>query len=45
MPEETNEPVPIKEQDGKKLWMIEGYRIWAATYYEALELLPMIKSF
>jgi len=45
MPEIVNEPEPIKEEAGKKLWIIEGYKIWAATYVEALQLLPLIKSF
>ena len=40
------EPKPIDIQpDGKKLYIIEGIRIWAFTYAQALELLPFIKSF
>lgn len=42
----NNEPKPISEQsDGKKLWVINGYRIWAYSYAQALELLPLIESF
>jgi len=44
--EMKNEPTPnaVKE-DGKKMWEIKGYRIWADTYQQALELLPLIESF
>ena len=38
------EPKPIKVKDGKKQWEIEGYRIWAVTYTQALDLLPIMKS-
>lgn len=27
------------------MWIIKGYKIWANTYPEALELLPLIESF
>lgn len=41
-----NEPKPIQESDdGKKLYIIEDYRIWAENYTQALKLLAMIKSF
>lgn len=43
---------PVSEQpDGKKLWIIPSnkdgvdYKIWAFTYQQALELLPMIENF
>ena len=39
-------PLPIKEeQDGKKLWIINGYRIWAQDYEQALELAALIDTF
>lgn len=39
-------PLPIKEQeDGKKLWIINGYRIWAENYQQALELAAMVDKF
>ena len=44
--EEREFPPHIEEQnDGKKLWIIEGYRVWAIDYMQALELLSLIKSF
>jgi len=44
--EERESPPHIEEQnDGKKLWIIEGYRIWATDYMQALELLSLIKLF
>jgi hypothetical protein len=46
------EPQPeIVQADGKKLWIIPSnkdgvdYKIWADSYQQALELLPMIESF
>jgi len=46
------EPQPEAVQaDGKKLWIIPSnkdgvdYKIWADSYQQALELLPMIESF
>lgn len=49
---ENIEPKHHGEQpDGKKLWIIKSivddveYKIWAHTYQQALELLPMIESF
>jgi hypothetical protein len=46
------EPQPVSEQaDGKKLWMVPSskgdgeYKIWAFSYQQALQLLPMIESF
>lgn len=38
-------PDEIDLNSGKSMWIIEEYRIWARSYKEALELLPMIKSF
>jgi hypothetical protein len=38
-------PEQINIETGKKMWVIDGYKIWARTYQEALELLPMIQSF
>jgi len=34
-----------EDANGKKMWTINGYKIWANSYMEALELLPMIESF
>jgi len=49
--ETDREPQPQAEQaDGKKLWLIPSnkdgvdYKIWAFSYKQALELLPMIES-
>lgn len=40
------QPTPEAEHaDGKKMWTINGYKIWAKSYMEAVELLPMIESF
>ena len=42
----SNEPQPIKvNDDGKKLYVIDGYRIWADNYKQALEHLAMIQRF
>lgn len=30
---------------GKKMWVIKGYKIWAHSYKQAMELLPMIENF
>ena len=38
-------PLPLKEQDGKKLWIINGYKVWAENYEQALELAAMIDTF
>lgn len=38
-------PDEINLETGKSMWIIEEYRIWADSYVQALELLPMIKSF
>lgn len=41
------EPPPdkIDLDSGKSMWIIKEYRIWAETYKQALEMLPMIESF
>jgi hypothetical protein len=41
------EPPPdqVNLENGKSMWIINGYRIWAKSYKEALELLPIIESF
>jgi len=38
-------PDQIDLDSGKSMWIIEDYKIWAYSYQQALELLPMIKSF
>jgi len=38
-------PDEIDLVSGKCMWEIKGYKIWARSYKEALELLPMIESF
>lgn len=38
-------PDAIDIENGKKMWVIDGYRIWARSYKEALQLLPLIQSF
>ena len=38
-------PLPLKEAEGKKLWIINGYRVWAENYEQALELAAMIDTF
>ena len=38
-------PLPLNEQDGKKLWVINGYKVWAENYESALELAAMIDTF
>jgi len=50
--EEDRLPKHHAEQaDGKKLWIVKStvgdveYKIWAYTYQQALQLLPMIESF
>lgn len=35
----------INLENGQKMWEIKGYRIWAHSYREALDLLPLIESF
>lgn len=40
------EPLPLKEQEnGKKLWIINGYRVWAQNYEQALEQAANIDTF
>lgn len=42
----TLDPTPdeINLVNGKCMWVIKDYRIWANTYREALELLPLIEE-
>lgn len=47
-----NEPTPVAIQgDGKKCYEIKSikdnciYKVWAQSYKEAVEMLPMIESF
>jgi len=37
-------PLPLKEQDGKKLWIINSCQIWATDYESALELAYMAQA-
>lgn len=37
-------PDEIDIDNDKMMWVIEGYRIWARNYQEALEILPFIQS-
>lgn len=37
-------PDKVDPQTGKKMWEINGYRIWARSYQEALEILPLIEQ-
>lgn len=43
-PEQSSDVKTEEERDGKKMFLIDGYRIWAKTYEEALELLSLIES-
>lgn len=38
-------PDEINTDTGKMMWKIKGYKIWADSYKQAQELLPMIESF
>jgi hypothetical protein len=43
---ESSLPQPIQvREDGKKLYVLDGYRIWADTYKDALEHLARIQKF
>ncbi len=46
--EETTVLDPAPDQidlaTGKKMWMLDGYRIWADSYQQALEILPLIQK-
>lgn len=35
----------INTENGQSMWTINGYRIWARSYREAVNLLPLIESF
>lgn len=41
----TPPPNQLNLESGKSMWVINGYKIWADSYQQALELLPMIESF
>lgn len=41
----TPPPDEVNLENGKSMWIINGYKIWARTYQEALQLLPLIESF
>ena len=41
----TPPPNQLDLESGKSMWVINGYKIWADSYQQALELLPMIESF
>ena len=46
MQNESSLPQPIEVRaDGKKLYVLDGYRIWADTYKQALEHLAKIQTF
>jgi hypothetical protein len=38
-------PDMINMETGKSMWIIKDYKIWADSYEQALNLLPMIESF
>ena len=38
-------PDQINTDTGKSMWIINDYKIWADSYQQALQLLPMIESF
>ena len=38
-------PQPIAKDKEKQLWIINGYRIWAQDYEQALELAALIDTF
>jgi hypothetical protein len=38
-------PLPIDKSEDKQLWIINGYKIWARDYEQALELAVLIDSF
>ena len=38
-------PLPIDKREDKQLWIINGYKVWAQNYEQALELAAMIDRF
>lgn len=38
-------PDQIDINTNQSMWVIDGYKIWASSYMEALQLLPIIQSF
>ena len=47
--EDNNQLSPPPDQidinTNQSMWVIDGYKIWASSYMEALQLLPTIQSF
>ena len=37
-------PDELDIENGKSMWVIDGYKIWAQSYQEALSLLPLIEN-
>jgi len=37
-------PDEINTDTGKSMWIIKDYRIWADSYKQALEVLPLIEN-
>lgn len=35
----------VNPDNGLGMWTLNGYRIWASSYQEALQMLPLIESF
>jgi hypothetical protein len=40
----TPPPNEIDPVSGKKMWVIKHYKIWADSYEQALQLLPMMEG-
>lgn len=38
-------PLPIDKNEDKQLWIINGYKVWAKNYEQALELAALIDTF
>ncbi len=38
-------PDQIDINTNQSMWVIDGYKIWASSYTEAVQLLPIIQSF
>ena len=38
-------PLPLAQDGDKKLWVINGLRVWAESYERALELAAWIDTF
>lgn len=37
-------PLPIEKDGNKKLWIIQGTKIWADDFQEALEICALIQA-